>query len=128
MLDSGMRSWLWMILRCPFETTFSPGDRSSSVSDRAKLSPTQLNSDLFEVFSNGRTSTVSVACPRAEPNNPSTKMKRAASAIGLFFMGDDFQNKKFACREQANHVSCGLMQKPRLKMVSGTGFEPVLPP
>jgi hypothetical protein len=29
---------------------------------------------------------------------------------------------------QANRVSYGLMHKPLYKMVSGTGFEPVLPP
>ena len=50
-----------MIFRSLFETTFSAGSFSSSESDNAKLSPTQLNSGLSDVFSKGSIISVSVA-------------------------------------------------------------------
>jgi hypothetical protein len=50
-----------MIFRSLFETTFSAGTFKSSDNDSAKLSPTQLNSGLSDVFSNGKTITTSAA-------------------------------------------------------------------
>ncbi len=56
---SGTRSFCWMILRSSLETTFKLGTFNKSVSASAKLSPTQLNSALSDVFSNGKIITVS---------------------------------------------------------------------
>ena len=58
---SGIRSFCWTNLRWSLEIMLRFGTRSSSDSERAKLSPTQLNSGLSDVFSNGRTITVSTA-------------------------------------------------------------------
>jgi len=65
-----------MIFRSLFDTTLSPGTRSRSESERAKLSPTQLNSGLFEVFSNGSMMTVSPTRPGDWAN-----IGKAAAAI-----------------------------------------------
>src|SRR3954462_10138733 len=55
-----------MIFLSSLEMTFSVGTRSRSDSESAKLSPIQLNSGLLDVFSKGRTRTVSVPCANAE--------------------------------------------------------------
>src|SRR5687767_13570670 len=60
-VDSGILRRCWIILRSSFEITIRFGIFKRSESESAKLSPTQLNSGLLDVFSNGRTITTSEA-------------------------------------------------------------------
>jgi hypothetical protein len=68
-LVRGIRRRCWVIFRSSFEITFNDGTRSRSESESAKLSPIQLNSALLDVFSNGKTITVSVPCACAPTAN-----------------------------------------------------------
>src|SRR6185369_7936351 len=58
---SGNRSCWYASSRSSLETTIRPGLLRSSAKASAKLSPTQLYSARFEVFSKGRTITTSAA-------------------------------------------------------------------
>ena len=53
----------------------------SSEIDIAKLSPTQLNSALFDVFSNGSTITTSVAFVCANVNPTANKLNMTANIV-----------------------------------------------
>src|SRR3954462_3018304 len=107
-----------MIFLWSFETTFSVGTFNRSDSESAKLSPTQLNSDLPDVFSNGSTITVSPVGFGACANAAAAAIAQTAK-IKIILLTIGFTRKQKIRLGRKRILYLGMMQNHHFKMVTG---------